>query len=401
MASTSDQVRALYDQFPYPQRDPGTSLDPYVDFVLNLSAEPRGPSPTFLDAGCGTGSCVLGAALLHKNLQVYGCDFSSAGLETIRSDMRELNLSNITLGQFDLLEFPEDFGPEEGFDVIFCTGVIHHTQNPSKILKSLAGRLAPQGVLRLMVYAKRGREELYRFSQIVDELFGDRESIDERLMGAKSLLAELHQCGEQQGVFPPALRGPLADSNTIGIEEFADRYLHPHDAPYTLTLLKEEIEKSGLRFHRWFDRREWDLKELLPEFMASGDAPDDPWEQYEMVEELFDRDQYDCYLVGPDFKPNTAPLTWSSLLRLNPQVHLTETSFRGYGIDYEAKLLLHAPEPLTYEQGQIAKAVAREPKTLSAVVEELGREQNDLWFQAAQELFQREYLYRPTGKQKL
>ena len=133
--TVSELVQALYQKFPYPPREPGEGFDPYIDYFRSLSAKPSKGRPKFLDAGCGTGSVVLGGALFGKEWDIYGCDFNQASLDLLRRDVDELNLTNVTLRQVDLLNFPEDFGPSEGFDVIFCTGVIHHTAEPLKILK--------------------------------------------------------------------------------------------------------------------------------------------------------------------------------------------------------------------------------------------------------------------------
>jgi SAM-dependent methyltransferase len=396
MTSTSEKVRALYEKYPYPPREPGTSLDPYVDYILSFSGKRREHPPTFLDAGCGTGSCLLGAAMMQRDLKVYGCDFNSAGLAQIQDDVEGMDLCNVSLRQVDLLDFPQDFGPERGFDVIFCTGVIHHTPDPLGILKSLAGRLAPQGVLRLMVYAEKGRADLYRFSGAVKKLLGDSErSLDEKIMLSKSLIDELHEAGEKQGFQTPALRGPFENSHQTSLEEFADRYLHPHDVPYTLERLKEHIEMSGLKFLKWFEHRSWDLEQLLPN-LDSGDLPQDPWARFEIAEELFDRDQYDLYLVGPGFQPNDAPLTWDCPLKLNPQVHFTDTSFRGFSYQYQVRLLFEPTEEITHEMGRICKAVAKKPQSLRQLLSEWSEEETDDWFHSALYLFYRDYLYRPV-----
>ena len=394
---TSEKVRALYEKYPYPPRAPGESVDPYVDYMLGFSRVPLRHSPTFLDAGCGTGACALGAAVLNKNLQVFACDFNQSGLDAIEDDIDELGLNNIELRRLDLLDLPEDFGPERGFDVIYCMGVIHHTPDPAGVLKALAGRLAPQGVMRLMVYADKGRHALYRFAGAVQSLpLSDEATTDERVMAAKSLLMELESVTARQGYPVPSLRGILADSNSVSLEEFVDRYLHPHDEPYNLGLLREHIEAAGLKFHRWFESRYWDLEELLPEASERGDFPTDDWQRFEIVEELFDRDQYDCYLVKPGFLANDGPLTLDCSIKLSPQVHLTEVSYRGFGLEHKARVLFYPDESLSLEQAKILKAVAKQARTLKELLSEWGVENERLWLNEASWLLRRDYLFRPN-----
>lgn len=397
MSSVSERVQALYEKYPYPAREPCEALDPYVDYVRSFSRVKLGRRPSFLDAGCGTGSVVLGAALFQKDWDVYGCDFNETSLQILKRDVEELSLSNVTTRQVDLLDFPQDFGPEQGFDVIFCTGVIHHTSEPVKILKSLAARLAPQGVLRLMVYAARGRADLYRFTETVRSVDAWKElALEERVEAARGLMTEMQSRGVMEGFAPPSLRGPFEGSHQVGPSEFADRYLHPHDTPYTLDLLKQHVEEAGLKFFRWFEDRSWDLEELLPAAARRGDFPDGEWERYRIVEELFDRDQYDLYLVGPDFQPNDTPFTYDTQLRINPQVHLTETTFRGYPKSHKARLLFYPEEEVTLPQARLLKALSSKTASLGQVLEEWSEARSEEWLRAALYLLYRDYVYRPV-----
>ncbi|MFA7481389.1 MAG: class I SAM-dependent methyltransferase [Vulcanimicrobiota bacterium] len=397
MSSISERVQALYEKYPYPPREPCEAIDPYVDYVHSLSAESPVAKPSFLDAGCGTGSTVLGAALFQKDWDIYGCDFNQSSLQILERDVKELNLSNVSTRRVDLMEFPSDFGPPGGFDVIFCTGVIHHTPDPVKVLKNLAARLAPQGVLRLMVYSQRGRSDLYRFVRALQSIKEWRErGLEERLSASRGLLRELARSGKAEGIAPPSLRGLLEGSEEISPAEFADRYLHPHDAPYTLDLLREHIQAAGLRFLGWFEARNWDLQELLPRAAERGDFPDDPWTRYEIVEDLFDRDQYDVYLVGPEFQSNRAPVTYDTVLRLNPQVHLTETTFRGYPKSHQARLLFYPEEELDYPQARIARAVAGRSASLGELLAEWGEKRSEEWLDSVIHLVERDILYRSS-----
>ena len=182
----------------------------------------------------------------------------------------------------------------------------------------------------------------------------------------------------------------------MSLEEFVDRYLHPHDEPYNLGLLREHIEAAGLKFHRWFESRYWDLEELLPEATGRGDFPTDDWQRFEIVEELFDRDQYDCYLVKPGFLANDGPLTLDCSIKLSPQVHLTEVSYRGFGLEHKARVLFYPDESLSLEQAKILKAVAKQARTLKELLSEWGVENERLWLNEASWLLRRDYLFRPN-----
>lgn len=392
----SDRVREFYERFPYPPKEPGMSVDPYLDYILSFRAKPPSSRPTFLDAGCGTGSNLLGAAVLHRGLDIFGCDFNEDALEFVQNEVEFIGASNVELRRVDLLNIPQGFGPEGGFDIIFCTGVIHHTSDPLGVLKSLADRLAPQGILRLMVYARPGREPLYRFADTVSRMADSESSWDVRYQLAKSLMDELHEAGENQGVAPPALRGLFEGSHQLSPEEFADRYLNPQDKPYDLSTLQNHIEAAGLKFLRWFEERSWDLDELLPEQARAGEFPTDPWQRFRLVEELYDRDQYDLFLVKPGFEPRRTTLDWDTPLRINPQTKFTETTFRGIGSEQSIRLLFEPSEDLTVQQGFLLRNLSRRTLSLSELLLEFRMEATSEWFEAARHLWERQYLYSPV-----
>ena len=247
-----------------------------------------------------------------------------------------------------------------------------------------------------MVYAERGREALYRFARSLESLQAGRElPLEERVEQGRRLMGELQSRGAVEGFAPPSLRGPFEGSADLSPAEFADRYLHPHDVPYTLSRLREHIESSGLQLLRWFENRNWDLEELLPAVSANGELPQDEWERFAIVEELFDRDQYDLILVGPDFQPNDDAFTYDCPLRINPQVHLTQTTFRGFPSTTEARLLFYPPESLSFAQGRLLKAVSDRTATLGELLEEWGEERSDDWFRTGLYLLFRDLVYRP------
>ena len=114
------------------------------------------------------------------------------------------------------------------------------------------------------------------------------------------------------------------------------------------------------------------------------------------MEELFDRDQYDIYLVGPDFQPNDAPFTYDTELRINPQVHLTETTFRGYPKSHRARLLFYPEEELTLAQARLLKAFSSKTASLGQILEEWNEARSEEWLRAALYVLYRDYLYRPV-----
>ena len=389
-------VRSLYEAFPYPERMPGGASDPYLDMVRAFSTCPPTSRLAFLDAGCGTGVNLLGAATLYPHADVYGCDINRVALEDIRRDIAAYGLSNAKVDEIELSQLPSDYGPEGGFDMIFCTGVLHHMGSPDEALRRLAARLAPQGVLRLMVYSEKGRSDLYRFARAAQKLWPAQAwPMSKRVELARGLMAELGRHFQQGGASPPPLRGTWADANTVGDAEFADRYLNPHDKPYTPAGLKALIDGAGLRFLDWFEPREWDLSALLPDLGAGPDVPLDFWERVELLDELFERPKYDMYLVGPEFQRREVEVGASTLLATSPQLFLEQVTVRGNPLAYGARLRTGGIEGVTHSDGRRLSALGRRFGSIRDRCDEWDEEPTAARLDEAQSLLDRGFLYSP------
>jgi ubiquinone/menaquinone biosynthesis C-methylase UbiE len=107
-----------------------------------------------LDAGCGTGNTSLALAAQFTNIQITGIDISATSIATAQKNASEKNLSNVSFCEWNLLDNLQD---KEGYNIILCFGVLHHTAQMQKVLKNLYFTLAPQGTLFLWVYGRYGR----------------------------------------------------------------------------------------------------------------------------------------------------------------------------------------------------------------------------------------------------
>lgn len=389
----TSSVRALYETFPYPERIPDGASDPYLDLILSFSAQPPQGRSSFLDAGCGTGVNLLGGAMLYPHFDTFGCDINRVALASIAGDLRKHNLARTHLLEAELSEFPEDFGPKRGFDVIFCTGVLHHLSNPLEALTKLAKRLAPQGVLRLLVYSQRGRHNLYRFAQVAQKLWpASSWSWVDRVSMARTLMQQLEEQGQNLERVPPPLRGTWTDAASAKPAEFADRYLHPYDRPYTPANLRTLIDDAGLRVLNWFEPRDWDLPKLLPLF-EHGFL--DFWEETDIVDSLFERPCFDLYLVGPKFVKHEPKVTPSSLLATNPQLFLEQVSVRGLALAQAARLRRGPTEPLTKSEGRLITSLSQRYASLEMLDFDGSLGLDDHQLSEAQSLVDRGFLFIP------
>ncbi|MDP2676971.1 MAG: methyltransferase domain-containing protein [bacterium] len=118
-----------------------------------------------LDAGCGGGRFVVALSRLGAR-EVKGIDISEEAVSAANKRVRERNLSQAEATVASVLAIPY---PDNYFDYVVCSGVIHHTPDPYKGFQELARVLKPNGKLFFSVYGAGGlawflQVDIWRFS---------------------------------------------------------------------------------------------------------------------------------------------------------------------------------------------------------------------------------------------
>jgi ubiquinone/menaquinone biosynthesis C-methylase UbiE len=105
-----------------------------------------------LDAGCGGGR---GSVLMAEcgAAEVIGIDLSERNIETCRARAERRRLTQCSFRQGSLMELP--FG-DESFDIVWCNGVLHHSEDPDRGLVEISRVLRPGGRLWLYLYGSGG-----------------------------------------------------------------------------------------------------------------------------------------------------------------------------------------------------------------------------------------------------
>ena len=156
-----EAVQRFYEQHPYP---PPSALDGYrrrwedegrrrADFHLHFPRTAYRGNLQVLVAGCGTSQAAR-HALRRPDSHVVGIDVSAASLGHTDALNAKHGLSNLELARLPI-ERAGELG--RSFDLIICTGVLHHLPDPAEGLSALRGVLAPDGAIHLMVYGTYGR----------------------------------------------------------------------------------------------------------------------------------------------------------------------------------------------------------------------------------------------------
>jgi len=248
--SALEEVRDFYEKMPYPapvdnlDRDRDLYANPQrrrAQFHLTWPTERPRANQEILVAGCGTSQAAR-YALREPGARVTAIDVSKTSLRHTRDLQRKYNLDNLELHRLPI----EDVRSlARSFDLVVCTGVLHHMPDPDHGLRALRDVLRPRGAMRLMVYARYGRAGVYMMQEYC-RLLGIRATEDD-LRDLGTMLAALSADHPISGVLRRAkdFRRP---------EAMADALLHPQDRAYSVPELYAWLDRCGMSFGRWIEQ---------------------------------------------------------------------------------------------------------------------------------------------------
>jgi SAM-dependent methyltransferase len=248
----TDEVRAQYEAYPYPAREPAEERRRLIvgspSHILEINHYLFGGRRDFnrpfraLFAGGGTGD---GAIMLAQQLADIGADAEIVHLEpssaaqriaSARAGIRDLRNIRFQPGSIEELD-----GLGLGaFDYIDCCGVLHHLEDPAAGLAALARALGPQGGIGLMVYGALGRTGVYEAQCALRMLGVAADAPAERIGLARRLLKQLPRTNW-------LIRNPFVGDHLQGGEAgLYDLLLHARDRAYTVPELAELVRGAGL-----------------------------------------------------------------------------------------------------------------------------------------------------------
>ena len=191
-----------------------------------------------LVAGCGTWQAAR-YALTHPDARVVGIDVSPTSIEHTEALKRKYDLTNLETRQLSIDNAAELDG---NFDLIVCTGVLHHLADPDAGLRALRSVMKPDGAIYMMVYAPYGRAGVYMLQEYCRRLgVGTSKEEIQDLIAVLKMLPEHHPLLATQG-----------GSREFNPNALADALLNPRDRSYSVAQLFEFIERNDLRFGRWY-----------------------------------------------------------------------------------------------------------------------------------------------------
>ena len=239
--ATSRLVRTQYEENPYPRwvRIPLTERAipiagylrqkfPFAVFQRNSGGE----FAEILSAGCGTGQLALEIAQSVK-ARVLAIDLSLSSLGYARRKARELGLTGIEFAQADLLEL-DAIG--RSFDVVECSGVLHHLADPFAGWRMLLSLLRPGGFMVVGFYseaARRGIVEARRF-------------IAERGYGTSA--DDIRRCRQDLLALDRSRELGAAFGDFFGVSSCRDLLFHVQEQQMRLSAIADFLQDNGLTF---------------------------------------------------------------------------------------------------------------------------------------------------------
>jgi len=234
-------VRAQYEDFPFPLRDPRDEARGLIvteqDSLSKINHFCFGGHQSFgggfrvLVAGGGTGdhSIFLAEQLRDYDASVTYIDISRASLNIATERAKVRNLGNIEWHHGSILDIASlDLAP---FDLISCTGVLHHLPEPEQGLAALRAVLAPEGAMSLMLYGRMGRLSIYAGQELMRLV---NQGVDDRKLKTRHARAVLQSLPETNWL----LRGGDPKEVLVSFLEdesnLYDTLLHEQDRAYSV-----------------------------------------------------------------------------------------------------------------------------------------------------------------------
>lgn len=246
--SPRDAIADFYEKHPYPPAP--ADLDDYrttwasrdrrrAEHALLFGVTAFREDLDVLVVGCGTSQAVRHAMRWPQG-RVVGIDVSESSLRQTNRLVSKYDLTNL---ETHLLPIERVSELGESFDLIVCTGVLHHLEDPEAGLRELRSVLRPGGAAYIMVYATHGRHGVTMMQDYA------------RMLGVGTSEAEILDLARTLAGVPedhpivPVLRSSPDFRHAAAL---ADALLNPRERTYSTGELIDLVKASGLAFGRWY-----------------------------------------------------------------------------------------------------------------------------------------------------
>lgn len=239
--SVSERVNKQYNENPYPRwSDIGYSQPTNYWSALKslfpaaaLNREPESKIQVLV-AGCGTGRHALRLARYFNDMQVTAVDLSEQALAFAQLKSQQLDIHNIDFIHGDLL-LAERLGQQ--FDVIECSGVLHHMEHPNRGLQAIGKLLKPGAVMKIALYSSLARQNIQALRTLIQNHMPETDS-------AMRLIREAMLQGSLEGDWSNIFNS----SDFYSISACRDLLFHQQEHTFTTDEVQNLIDDAGLQW---------------------------------------------------------------------------------------------------------------------------------------------------------
>lgn len=222
-----------------------------------------------LIAGCGTGQQVVDLASAVTGARILAVDLSLTSLCYAKHRTDAMGLTNVDYGQADILKLGS-LG--RSFDLVACTGVLHHLRDPLEGWRTLLDLLRPNGIMQIALYSETARASIV----------AARNYIAEKGYGVGA--DDIRRC--RQDIMRLDIRSPIAPvtmtTDFYGTSDCRDLLFHVQEHRFTIPQIKSFLAENGLQFLGFFtsDPLLLEYPNMFPDDRARIDL--DSWHQFEL-----------------------------------------------------------------------------------------------------------------------
>ncbi len=238
---SSKQIACLYENYPYPRwlhwgiNKPGSRISTLHQFFTNDELAFTKKPFTVLVAGCGTGSKAIAYAIEYgDNVHVVAIDFSRASLAYAKHMAKQHKVDNIEFIQMDLYDLHRWEGR---FDIVECTGVLHHLPDPVKGGRALVASAKDSAIIHISVYSTKARSSL--------AYLRDKYNLTPKCSSNEIRYARMKIMQEDNEIIDNKM---CLRDNFFDLNQCKDLLFHPLERTYTLSEVEVFLHEIELEF---------------------------------------------------------------------------------------------------------------------------------------------------------
>jgi 2-polyprenyl-3-methyl-5-hydroxy-6-metoxy-1,4-benzoquinol methylase len=242
----SEQVAAQYEQNPYPrwtslQVEPGFRRGHLHEYFESAQLGFLDAPFQVMVAGCATGRQAIRCGIGYGRLaSVLAIDLSRASLAFAARKATELGTDNIEFLQADIIDLA---GLNRQFDIVECTGVLHHMADPMAGWHILTQLMKPGGLMYVGLYSQIARRTVSHC----------REEIAARALAAvpddiRRYRRELLQRYGPERIWLREQYFPFC-RDFFTLSNCRDLLFHVNEHQFTIPQIKAALDDLSLEFH--------------------------------------------------------------------------------------------------------------------------------------------------------